>query len=177
MDDAEKERFSRLDKAKIPEKRVKQIVTRVLGADVHINKTMLRIIGGIAKVWVGEIVEEAKLLQVKEEYEIRESLGLNKYPTKVEEDITLGPENPESEPKVKETPQEPSSQEMQGEEDVKEADNKEDEEDMASDEEKLDPRIIEMQTLHNDRPLQPYHLRLARENYEKKRLKAKMVLF
>ena len=38
---------------------------------------MLKVIGGIAKVWLGEIIEGAKEIQVKEDYRKRELIGLN----------------------------------------------------------------------------------------------------
>jgi hypothetical protein len=164
LDEVEKERFSRLDKVKIPEKRVKQIVTRVLGADVHINKTMLKVIGGIAKVWVGEIVEEAKLAQVREEHEIRQKLGLDK-----KDDIKVEQKDqPEDKDEDKESKDDPESEK---EEEEVEAKIK------IEQSETEDKDLVLMQTLHSDMPLMPYHLRMARDEYERKRKGSHMRIF
>jgi len=200
-----------LDEARIPEKRIKQIVTRVLGADVHINKTMLKVIGGIAKLWVADIVEEAKLIQVKEENEFRENLGLNdrirnanKSPVK---DIEVGEDEDKDEnqqtlqKEVQEQDGEgedqdnnkdedndkdeendkdednnndsPSRKSQDDNEEDKDEENKEDEEDLDSE---AQSDIIR-QTLFSEKPLMPYHLRMAREEYERKREKSKMIIF
>ena len=91
---------------------------------MHINKTLLKIISGIAKVWVGEIVEDAKEWQVKESLQLKKAVDGDK--------------------------------ETQ-EEDVDEQ--------------------IKRETLYREIPLQPYHLKTARDEYERKRNKYGIKIF
>jgi hypothetical protein len=204
LNEYEKDRFTRLDKAKIPEKHVKKIVTRVLGTDVHINKTMLKIIGGIAKVYVGELIEEAKLAQVKEEYEVRETLGLNdrfKYINKThenEDDIDVDVDSKTPNKELEEDKDDNDSDSKKSDKDENESENDspnkenstpeksdslpEKEESKETKSELIrDPNRpaeeeddILKSTLHNEVPLMPRHLRIARDEYEKKRLDSKL---
>lgn len=179
LDQVEVDRCNLVDKVKLPEKKIKQIVSRVLGREVPMNKTMLKVIGGIAKVWVGEIVEEAKLIQVREEYEAREALGLNnRYKSlstlkPVEEDIEVSdpPKDPKEESKdSKEEPKEPKQEPSEIEEKKSESSSLPKPKEVLSDD-------VLRQTLHSYTPLLPSHLRQARSEYERKREKLKMRIF
>lgn len=203
LNEYEKDRFTRLDKAKIPEKHIKRIVNRVLGTDVHINKTMLKIIGGIAKVYVGELVEEAKIAQVTEEYEIREKLGLNER-FKSNNNQNDDEDNDEDNDDDIEVDSDSRTPDKQTKKDCKDgSDNKQSSKDQInSDKESPDKSLsspdkeetkqvkselirdpnrpeeteddILKSTLHNDVPLMPRHLRIARDEYEKKRMDSKL---
>ena len=49
--------------------RIKKIVQSVLGEAVAINKSVLSIIHGMAKIYAGELVEEAKQIMMSESIE------------------------------------------------------------------------------------------------------------
>lgn len=125
---------------------------------------MLQIIGGIAKVWVGEIVEEAKLAQVEEEHKYMQALGMLK--NQKEDDINVS-EEPED--KEKEKPKE-------GKENMAEKFSRIVGKSMKLDEDE-DDDIVLKETLFKEVPLMPYHLKMARDEYERKRRESKMKIF
>ncbi|CAI2378374.1 unnamed protein product [Moneuplotes crassus] len=187
VNNEEKDRYEKCDKCKISEKHIKQIVNRVIGVDIHINKNMLKVIGGIAKVWVAQIVEEAKDIQVKEDYRNRELIGLNKMFKSKRQKISENDEsdielNDKSNDKNNEKPS--PVKEIKPEKEEKPKNTEEKKEGKQKDGKNKDDKIPELkdttregenfedvlkETLYFEEPLQPRHLKEARERYEQKR--------
>ena len=173
LDLKEQERYGRCNKCKISEKHIKHIVNRVIGHDVHINKTMLKVIGGIAKCYVGQLVEEAKEIQLKEDYRLREISGLNEKLRKKRE-RKLKRKLKEEEDAIK----------KEGvKEEIKDKENEEKDEKDSLDsipdivnevKEGEDFEEILKKTIYFEDAIKPEHLKLAREKYEKKRKKFQM---
>mmetsp|Transcript_20156 Transcript_20156/g.23328 ORF Transcript_20156/g.23328 Transcript_20156/m.23328 type:complete len:143 (-) Transcript_20156:50-478(-) len=141
---------------------------------------MCKIIAGLAKVWVSEIIEEAKLLQLQDEYKIRTHLGLNSLSENAaQKDISADSENSDNDgqsvPVAAGPAHELTKVETGDANDIAENDeqpNKNNEgEQLASQEEIL------KQTLFFESPLTPYYLKQARDEYERKRRKFNMKIF
>ena len=178
---------------------------------------MLKVIAGIAKVYVGEIVEEAKRIQVREDYVIRKEIEAaevmskqlqnqpnaelkEKQPDKCTQQMHQNDEKQEGEintsdnnqPKQEQQENKDNDDEKQNEDNsdkneelssnekeeqkVKEKieEDKEDETDLQA---KIEAEIEDRCTLTIVRPLSSYHLKLARDEYQRKRSQFEMKLF
>ena len=65
MNDQEKERFELFRQANFSEKIMKKILTLIPGAG-KINKNIITVIKSVTKIYVGQLVEESKLIQLQE---------------------------------------------------------------------------------------------------------------
>eukprot|EP00826_Nyctotherus_ovalis_P002712 TRINITY_DN10548_c0_g1_i2.p1 TRINITY_DN10548_c0_g1~~TRINITY_DN10548_c0_g1_i2.p1 ORF type:complete len:160 (-),score=63.17 TRINITY_DN10548_c0_g1_i2:116-595(-) len=67
MTPLQKDRYDNYRAAKIPRAKVEKIVQAILGSNAMLDKKISTLIAGLAKVYAGELVEEAKLIQQEEE--------------------------------------------------------------------------------------------------------------
>ena len=67
MNDAQRERFETFRQSNFDEKRMKKVLQLVLGPASKMQKNILAVIKSVAKVYVGQLVEEAKLVQLEEQ--------------------------------------------------------------------------------------------------------------
>ena len=62
----QKDRYDNYRAAKIPKVKVEKIAQSILGGNAVIDKKISTLIAGLAKVYAGELIEEAKLIQLEE---------------------------------------------------------------------------------------------------------------
>jgi len=63
------DRYLNCRAAKIPNQKVENIVKQILGPEATVDKKIATLISGLAKVYAGELVEDAKLIQQEEKCE------------------------------------------------------------------------------------------------------------
>lgn len=136
--------------------------------------------------YIGELVEEAKLLQVKEDHEIKQHLlksgVLLPEPVKQNELAAPSSENPSAEtskivPKAEVVDKSPEKSNSDDELFESKPENPSANGDSKTKEDDTPQSVIEQQTLITETALTPYFLRLARDNYERRRKKFKMQIF
>eukprot|EP00347_Sterkiella_histriomuscorum_P002355 403368474 len=66
MDDIQKERFETFRQSNFDEKKMKKILSSILGTTGKMQKNISTIIKSVAKIYVGQLVEESKLIQIEE---------------------------------------------------------------------------------------------------------------
>ncbi|CDW82021.1 taf11-like protein ensp00000332601-like [Stylonychia lemnae] len=66
MDDQQKERFEIFRQSNFDEKKVKKILSSILGTTGKMQKNISVIIKSVAKIYIGQLVEESKTIQIEE---------------------------------------------------------------------------------------------------------------
>mmetsp|Transcript_44933 Transcript_44933/g.43509 ORF Transcript_44933/g.43509 Transcript_44933/m.43509 type:complete len:173 (-) Transcript_44933:39-557(-) len=66
MNDLEKERFDAFRSSSFNDLKMKKLLQLATGNQIKINKEVKQILASIAKIYVGELVEEGKKIQVQE---------------------------------------------------------------------------------------------------------------
>ena len=66
MTERQRDRYDNYRAAKIPKVTVEKITQEILGSNAPIDKKISTLIAGLAKVYAGELIEDAKLIQEEE---------------------------------------------------------------------------------------------------------------
>jgi len=66
MSEVQRERFETFRQSNFDEKRMKKVLQLVMGASSKMQKNILAVLKSVSKIYVGQLVEEAKLIQLEE---------------------------------------------------------------------------------------------------------------
>lgn len=86
FDDQQKDRFETFRQSNFDEKKMKKVLSQILGNSGKMPKTISAVIKSVSKIYLGQLVEECKLIQIEE---LRETLSENEIAN-----VELGPIEP-----------------------------------------------------------------------------------